>query len=159
MLTMDRKAVWKSQFAAGRRAEHRIANYLSRCGLSVATMAGPCEGFDIIIIRDMACPGRWNVETVEIKNCDHAAGYGHIPIEFCCRGRPSGLAVSRADAWIFTVGETAYWIDADELRALISHRKYRTSRSSDGNDCWIIPILDIARAGVVFALPPDNADA
>lgn len=42
--------------------------------------------------------------TVEVKNDVRASDTGNLYIEFECRGKPSGIQTTEADAWAFVLG-------------------------------------------------------
>lgn len=81
---------------------------------------------------------RWDLEvhlfdgdviTVEVKEDFTCSKTGNVGLEFECRGRPSGVAVSKADVYLYKLHEPSgdisfYIIPTDDLKQLIEAKKF-----------------------------------
>ena len=54
-------------------------------------------------------------DTIECKRDFKAHKTGNVYVEFECRGKPSGIATTEADYWVFVVGP-----DENDLRAYLT---------------------------------------
>lgn len=65
---------------------------------------------------------------IEMKNHDTATQYGNLFIEFIIRKNNkfefSGLSTTKADFWLFTIKDMAYFYPTEFLRYLKKNRKY-----------------------------------
>jgi hypothetical protein len=68
------------------------------------------------------------VFTFEIKEDFTCERTGNIGVEFECRGRPSGIAVSKADFYIYKIhskyGIKIYLYKTNQLKGMIADKKY-----------------------------------
>ena len=84
---------------------------------------GNFKDWDIEIIKD-------NVKTYyEVKSEKNAGKYGNIAIEYECNGKASGVTSTTCNIWchyaIMNDGSyILYFIPIEDLRALISEKKY-----------------------------------
>jgi len=81
---------------------------------------------------DISCIFKGKPQTFEVKNDVMSARTGNVAIEFECRGKPSGVAVSKADVWaIKTAGE--FWlITKKKLASMIASKSW--TRIHQGGD-------------------------
>lgn len=66
----------------------------------------------------------------EVKRDRRTHETGNVVIEFESSGRPSGIAVTKADFWMYIVDDepTIFIIPVDELKALIAAEQYSCTR-------------------------------
>lgn len=66
--------------------------------------------------------------TFEVKEDFTCAHTGNVGIEFECRGKPSGIAVSKADFYIYKIhtanGVKFYLFKTKQLKSMIADKKY-----------------------------------
>lgn len=81
------------------------------------------------------------VVTVEIKEDFTCANTGNVGVEYSCRGKPSGIQVSKADLYCYRIHEpngiiSVWIIETTKLKALIAGELYfRTVNGGDvGSD-------------------------
>lgn len=67
--------------------------------------------------------------TLELKNDMLSAVTGNIGVEFESRGKPSGIARSEANWWVYKLSDGYWMISAAKLRKLIDDEKYFTIKS------------------------------
>lgn len=82
---------------------------------------------------------------IECKMDVMAANTGNIAIEIAAYGRPSGIATTLADAFVYIIGNNAYIVDTETLRRLV-----KECRTKAGGD----KINGVGQA--IFALLPIN---
>lgn len=66
---------------------------------------------------------------IECKMDVMAASTGNIAIEIAAYGRPSGIATTLADAFVYIIGNNAYIVDTETLRRLV--KECRTKVGGD----------------------------
>lgn len=66
--------------------------------------------------------------TVEVKTDEKAQQTGNVYIEFRCKGRPSGIATTEAEMWVFVVGDLI--LAAPSARVLEEAREAYTTFGS-----------------------------
>lgn len=77
--------------------------------------------------------------TVEVKNDTKALSTGNLYVEYECRRRgayvPSGIATTKADAWVFVVKQDEFAIvfATDALRQICSTPGIRKAEEKDGS--------------------------
>lgn len=75
--------------------------------------------------------------TVEIKEDLSCNKYHNVAVEFECRGKPSGIAVTKADYYLYVIhtpeGVIRYvWHPVEKLKKMIDKKKYK--RIGNGGD-------------------------
>lgn len=61
-------------------------------------------------------------ETFEVKDDDVAQRTGKIAIEYSCNGKPSGIAVSKADMWAYLYARGCWLLfEKAEFRQIFEH--------------------------------------
>lgn len=78
---------------------------------------------------DIECNLNGKYTTIEIKEDFTCERTGNLGLEFECRGKPSGISVSKADYYIYKVhqpnGKITLWIVPTEvLKKLIADKRY-----------------------------------
>lgn len=150
--TLAANSLWDAQLAKGQRAEHRVAEYYTARGFNAYIAYGRCVEADIVLVQG---DKHW---MLEVKDCERALDYGKLPIELSYRGRPSGILATRADNWVFVVGDTAYSIQTPKLHELVELGGYRVAPSCNGEtQCCLIPIADIELHAELLELAPHVA--
>ena len=56
---------------------------------------------------------------VEVKRDTAALRWGNVYVEFECRGKPSGIAITGADVYVFVIGTRLLCIYTDALKNLM----------------------------------------
>lgn len=80
--------------------------------------------YDLLVLKKDG-----GVITIEIKEDFTCERTGNVGLEFECRGRASGIAVSKADLYLYKIhqpnGDVGYYIiETSELKRLIREKKY-----------------------------------
>ena len=111
----------------GEAATNALARWFSTLGLAVEFAHGEFPAWDLAVTG-----------TVEIKRDRRAAETGNFFVECSAHGKPSGIATSKARAWAFVTGATAYLIGTEKLRALLDTLRQRTG--PDGKTGYLLPV-------------------
>ena len=113
---------------AGLRTEQEVLTTLPLAfpGMQIIKQTSSVKEYDILI----SCSGKQI--SFEIKDDILSAATGNIAIEFECRGKPSGIAVTKADYWIQKINNRFYIIKTKELRSAI--RSHLFTSSTSGGD-------------------------
>jgi hypothetical protein len=74
-------------------------------------------------------PGRQELIKVEIKEDFTCKRTGNVGLEFSCRGKPSGISISKADRYIYKVHRpdgriVLYSIPTDKLKRMVKNHDY-----------------------------------
>ncbi len=114
-----------------RKTERQIADYLVTKGYE---FLDECDNADYDI-RMKTPPGE--VITIEIKEDFTCQKTGNIGLEYHCRGKPSGISVSKADFYLYKVHEpngekNMYVIKTSNLKEMIEGELYH--RTVSGGD-------------------------
>lgn len=56
--------------------------------------------------------------SIEVKTDERAAITGNFYVEFECRGKPSGIAVTSCELWAFVLGDSAWVVPVSTLKEL-----------------------------------------
>lgn len=116
------------------RQDHTIA---VKTELEVAELLKRSNKFKVKSIKTNN-DNRWDLEvhlmdgdiiTVEVKEDFTCARTGNVGLEFECRGKLSGISVSKADVYMYKLHEPSgdisfYLIETDELKRMISEKQY-----------------------------------
>lgn len=97
------KYVFEVDLDTAKKTEEEIATILANRGYNVFQNSGP--SWDLRIERD------GQVMTIEIKEDFLAAKTGNAAVEYESRGKPSGIAVTKADFWWFRLHGTNGHVD------------------------------------------------
>lgn len=73
-------------------------------------------------------------KTVEVKRDYMAAKTGNLFVEFESRGKPSGLATTRADFWAFILDGERVIILPTEFLKRVCRKIFKTGRTVQGGD-------------------------
>lgn len=111
---------------SAKKTERKVAEYFSCLNeFNIVQYDNVDNRYDIIV-QD-AC----NVNhEIEIKEDFMAQKTGNIMVEFECRGKPSGIAVTQASHYGYVIHEpngqkNLYIISVDELKELIANQEYK----------------------------------
>lgn len=90
--------------------------------------------------------------TIEVKRDFIASTSGNLAVEYECRGKPSGIAVTESDWWAFVSGRgeancVVIFIETKQLKELC-RRYYQRGETISGGDgglsrMVLVPICDI----------------
>jgi len=86
---------------------------------------------------------------IEFKADKIAYKSGNLCIEYKCRGKPSGLAVTKADLWLFVIDKTGTFIGIKTKRLKeLARKAYAEDKVCFAGDdkqseCVLLPIKDI----------------
>lgn len=94
--------------------------------------------------------------TVEVKADFLAHATGNVAVEFLCRGKPSGLSVTRADWWAFVIhaDSVVVFIRTESLKAIArcAYRAGRVVRAGEAGEdgrpvSWavLVPVSELVR--------------
>jgi hypothetical protein len=72
--------------------------------------------------------------TLELKNDMLSAQTGNIGVEFESRGKPSGIARSEADWWVYKLTDGYWMISASKLKQLIKDEKFWSVKAGGDAD-------------------------
>jgi hypothetical protein len=87
----------------------------------------------------------WTHGRIEVKTDARAAQTGNLFVEFECKGRPSGIMVTKADSWAFVLGHAIIIIPTGLLRSVCTGglRWVSMPRGSHPTRGYLLPIKDI----------------
>lgn len=122
---------FRKDHAIARKTERQISDYLVSKGFE---FVDECDNADYDI--RMKTP-LGEVVTIEIKEDFTCQKTGNIGLEYHCRGKPSGISVSKADFYLYKVhepnGEKSMWaIKTSNLKEMIEDKLYH--RTVNGGD-------------------------
>lgn len=78
--------------------------------------------------------------TVEVKHDIMSTKTGNVAIELMSRDKPSGITTSKADMWVYQIGEDFYAISRAQLQKEAGKTGYRIVNGGDKNTSVIILI-------------------
>jgi hypothetical protein len=112
--------------------ERQVSKFL--CDTRGMTFLSECNNSDYDLLMQLKNGRRITIEIKEDFTCKKT---GNVGIEYECRGRPSGISVSKADYYLYKVHEptgntSLYVIATNHLRELIDNKMY--FRSIIGGD-------------------------
>jgi hypothetical protein len=115
---------FRKDFPIARKTEAQIAQYLSE--KQNMKFLGECNNSDYDI--RMETPSGKKI-TIEIKEDFSCARTGNVGVEYECRGRASGIEVSKADFYIYKVHQPdgkkgVYVIQTPQLKRMIEDKEY-----------------------------------
>lgn len=133
---------WLKSKAKGDRAELLVAEWFRGRGYLVAKTVG-AESFDLLLQAH-----------VEVKHDLRAVQSGRIAVEIRHRGQASGLLSTSATWWAIVVGDEAFLMKTDALRACVLSGKYQTKSGGDGqaSEFVLVPIVDVRGLEHVFVI-------
>lgn len=106
------------------RTEKQVAQYLEE--RAKLKYLGDCDtnAYDLKMQMENG-----EVITIEVKEDFSCERTGNVGVEFSCRGKPSGIEVSKADLYIYKVHEPdgnkrLYVIKTSKLKQMIEEEKY-----------------------------------
>jgi hypothetical protein len=104
------------------RTEQQVAEILRATYNAVILDFGHTNAYDI------RARVNGKIFTFEIKEDFTCERTGNVGIEFECRGKPSGIAVSKADFYIYKIhtsnGIKIYLFKTKQLKGMITEEKY-----------------------------------
>ena len=115
---------FRKDFPIARKTEAQIARHL--CEKQNMKFLGECNNSDYDI--KMLTPNGKEI-TIEIKEDFSCARTGNVGVEYECRGRASGIEVSKADFYIYKVHQPdgkkgVYVIQTPKLKQMIADELY-----------------------------------
>lgn len=106
------------------RTEEQVAQWFSNEGHEVIELNNDYR-YDIKVKLKTGC-----VVLIEVKEDFMCKKTGNVAVEFQCRGKPSGIAKSEADYYVYKVhtpeGEELFSISKQKLLNLIDTEQYHT---------------------------------
>lgn len=122
---------FRKDFKVARKTERQIADYLVTKGYEFIDECDNAD-YDIRMKTDLG-----NIITIEIKEDFTCRKTGNIGLEYHCRGKPSGISVSKADIYLYKVHEpngekNMYAIKTSNLKKMIENELYH--RIVNGGD-------------------------
>lgn len=104
------------------KTETQVAEFLVDKGLK---FLGDCDDnrYDLLMSHE---DKEFTIEVKEDFSCERT---GNVGVEFECRGKPSGINVSKADFYLYKVhcpdrGIRLYIIKTSKLKKMISNKEY-----------------------------------
>jgi len=105
---------FESDLANAQTAEEKVANHIiSIKGYTRVDVPVACKGYDLEFERQDRTNAR-----IEVKQDLMYDRTGNIAVEFCSRGKLSGLSTTTADFWIYVLGDEYWCIDTESLKNL-----------------------------------------
>lgn len=123
---------FRKDFKIARKTERQIADYfITNKGYEFIDECDNAD-YDIRMKTDSG-----NIVTYEIKEDFTCKRTGNIGLEYHCRGKPSGISVSKADYYLYKVHEpngekNMYAIETSNLKKMIDNKLYH--RIVNGGD-------------------------
>jgi hypothetical protein len=129
-----------------RKTERQIADYLVAKGYE---FIDECNNADYDI--RMRTPSG-DVITIEIKEDFSCQRTGNVGLEYHCRGKPSGISVSKADFYLYKVHEpngekNMYIIKTSELKEMVENKLW--FREVNGGDPGSNSLNYLFKLGVI----------
>jgi hypothetical protein len=129
-----------------RKTERQIADYLVSKGYE---FIDECNNSDYDI--RMKTPSG-DVITIEIKEDFSCRKTGNVGLEYHCRGKPSGISVSKADFYLYKVHEpngekNMYIIKTSELKEMVENKLW--FREVNGGDPGSNSLNYLFKLGVI----------
>ncbi len=129
-----------------RKTERQIADYLVSKGYE---FIDECNNADYDI--RMKTPSG-DVITIEIKEDFSCRKTGNVGLEYHCRGKPSGISVSKADFYLYKVHEpngekNMYIIKTSELKEMVENKLW--FREVNGGDPGSNSLNYLFKLGVI----------
>ena len=87
-------------------------------------------------------------KSFEVKRDFKAAKTGNIAVEYECRGKPSGIAVTEAEWWVYDLGNSYLFMRTDELKKLAREHYSNRVEGGDpgsGTKMVLIPVSRLLR--------------
>lgn len=143
---------FRKDHTIARKTERQIAEYLVSKGYE---FLDECNNADYDI--RMKTP-QGEVITIEIKEDFTCRKTGNIGLEYHCRGKPSGISVSKADFYLYKAHEPSgeknmYVIKTSNLKQMIENKLYhRTVNGGDpgSNSLNYLFKLDVVKDNFTF---------
>lgn len=106
-----------------KKTEVDVANYLAEETRSSIKILNDTKEFDIVLER----VGKNYV--IEVKEDFMAAKTGNVAVEYECRGKPSGINVTKADVYAYVIHEgegvrQLHLVESKVLKKAISKKMY-----------------------------------
>lgn|SRR5574337_1405642 len=115
---------FKKDFSIAIETENEVSrNLLSFYGLRTTETCDD-NRYDLKVINPAG-----NVFTVEVKEDFTCERTGNVGVEFKCRGKPSGISVSKADVYIYKLhtklGIQFYMINTSKIKDMVGKHLYK----------------------------------
>jgi hypothetical protein len=114
----------------GEAATVALARWFSTMGLPVEFATGNFPPWDL-----------WVCGCLEIKRDRLAETSGNFFVETSAHDKPSGIMRTKARAWVFVAGNTAYLVGCEKLRAILDTLQPRHAR--DGKQGRLLPLAKL----------------
>lgn len=106
-----------------KKTEMDVANYLAEATKTNIKILNDTKEFDIVLER----VGKNYV--IEVKEDFMAAKTGNVAVEYECRGKPSGISVTKADVYAYVIHENTgvrnlHLIESKVLKKAINKKMY-----------------------------------
>jgi hypothetical protein len=87
------------------------------------------------------------VRTIEVKRDRRAQDTGNVFLEYRCRGKDSGIAVSDAEIWVFLIGDDSEMlaIFRSELKALTVGCRQVKGGDAYKSEGFLVPVESIRK--------------
>lgn len=137
---------FRKDLGIARKTERQIADYLVSKGYE---FIDECDNADYDI--RMKTPSG-DVITIEIKEDFTCRKTGNVGLEYHCRGKPSGISVSKADFYLYKVHEPSgeknmYIIKTSELKEMVENKLW--FREVNGGDPGSNSLNYLFKLGVI----------
>lgn len=128
------------------KTERQIATFLEEKGLKYIS---DCNNSDYDLLMELTDGTRMTIEIKEDFTCEVT---GNVGVEYECRGKPSGISVSKADFYCYKVHESAskkglYIIKTEKLKEMIRkriwHREVCGGDPGSNSRCYLFYLRDI----------------
>lgn len=122
--------IFHKDLEVAQQTEEAVAAVLSKMSNTTIVSLNNNRDYDILLER------KGRNFFIEVKEDFMAAKTGNIAVEFECRGKPSGIAVSKSDVYAYVIHENTkaelYLTDVNLLKEAIDRGRY--SRIATGGD-------------------------
>ena len=114
---------FKSDLQVAEQTEQQIADFLYEYGWQTVERNNDYR-YDLLAVNEEGVEA-----TFEIKEDFTCRKTGNVGLEFECRGKPSGIATSKADYYIYKLHEpdgrlSLYINSTDEVKKMVKNKRY-----------------------------------
>ena len=126
------------------------------------------SAFDLLFQGNGEDPTTFEVKTDFWEKDWKAGGSGNMLVEYKCRGRPSGISVTKAKYFVYylvNVSDKHIWvIETEKLRELIKNNDFPKRRVGEKNYdnekksswCWMAPRLELKEHFDIYTFDGDG---
>ena len=142
---------FEKDLADGQKGEKAVRHFVETVMHKTFVKFNDDSAYDILFQNPYEEPVTFEVKTdYWEKNIDEG-GSGNIVIEYKCRGKPSGIGVTKAKYFVYylvNVSDKHIWIiETEKLKKLIEDSKFPKKRVGETNYdnekktswCWMLP--------------------